>query len=391
MNRLGVAVVIALTWGAGCRDAPDDRKARAPAGPPEIPAAPATPPVISEAEARALVDAWVTAQNRGDFHAYEALYARKFSGVRRSGQQIARMNRTDWLVDRRRMFAAPMRVEIAALRVVPSRSGVTVGFEQTWSSRTYKDIGPKVMVLSREDGALRIEREEMLSSRRLPLDAPPVATTASPAPSATSFRGQPSWVVVGGGFDMDHRSDAAQAARQLIDAGVETTVVDTSLFDDLTALDFDVVLVHGAFDIRARAQAVAAGLRSRGVNARALHTGGRTSSARLVRVLGDAADPAGQARGVPVAVSLEDARGTPVGTAATVTDATGWYHVWVEVPASAVSVEVEGDFELDLEASRARGCHGWIGATVHVSSPVPVTATDVEMKPIAPFEDCCGE
>src|SRR5262249_27020631 len=55
-------------------------------------------------EVRALVDAWLAAQNRGDFAAYEKLYAQKFTGVRRSGTRTVSLDRAGWMRDRKRMF-----------------------------------------------------------------------------------------------------------------------------------------------------------------------------------------------------------------------------------------------------------------------------------------------
>ena len=40
------------------------------------------------ADARAVVQRWLEAQNQGDFAAYEKLYAPRFTGVRRSGPRV---------------------------------------------------------------------------------------------------------------------------------------------------------------------------------------------------------------------------------------------------------------------------------------------------------------
>lgn len=394
---LPAALALALTAG-GCRKVPEGARAEARGSATET-AADAGAPAISEADARALVEAWLAAQNQGNFGAYEALYARKFSGVKRSGDRIVRMNRAEWLADRKRMFARPMLVEAAELRVVASRSGVTVGFEQTWSSGAYKDTGPKVMVLSREGGAPRVEREELLASRKLLVDQPAaagggataLASDEPPARFATSFRGQAAWLVLGKGFDLDREETAVIAASQLIEQGIETTVIDSSLFAELDDADGYLVLVHGAFGTREQAEKRVAELRSRRVRVHAMYSGDRTNDKRLVRVIGQAEDPAGRTSSIPVTIRLEDANGSPVGTADSVTDLQGWYSEWIEIPASAVDVVVEGNFELDTEASEARGCHGWIDATLEVSRPVPALASEVALPPITPFEDCCGE
>src|SRR5438105_2725239 len=59
---------------------------------------------INAKEALALVERWQAAQNKGDFAAYQALYATAFRGVRRSGARVSEFDRAGWLADRERMF-----------------------------------------------------------------------------------------------------------------------------------------------------------------------------------------------------------------------------------------------------------------------------------------------
>src|SRR6476646_8105289 len=68
-------------------------------------------------EARTLVDAWLAAQNKGDFAAYEKLYAKKLTGVRRSGSRTVQLDRAGWMRDRQRMFQKPMKVSASELKV----------------------------------------------------------------------------------------------------------------------------------------------------------------------------------------------------------------------------------------------------------------------------------
>lgn len=128
------------------------------------PAAPTEPP-LDEAGVRALLDRWLSAQNGGDFKAYQELYAPRFTGVKRSGSYSKSFDRKGWLRDREGMFTRPMQVstEQVELHVTPSTARITL--QQTWASGTYRDIGPKqIVVVSTTEGP-RIAREEMLSSR----------------------------------------------------------------------------------------------------------------------------------------------------------------------------------------------------------------------------------
>jgi hypothetical protein len=123
-----------------------------------------------EEQARSLLAAWLAVQNGGDFAGYQALYAPRFEGVRRSGTRTARLDRARWMTDRERMFEKKMTVSAKDVLVVASRDGAELRFEQTWASDTYQDVGPKHMVLTLSGGALRISREEMLRSSRVPAD-----------------------------------------------------------------------------------------------------------------------------------------------------------------------------------------------------------------------------
>ncbi|MCU1279413.1 MAG: hypothetical protein JWM53_2959 [bacterium] len=127
-------------------------------------------------EASALVDAWLAAQNGGDFAAYEALYAKRFTGVRRSGARAASLDRAGWMRDRQRMFRQPMKVSISDLALAATPASARVTFTQDWESGGYHDRGPKQQVVVRDDdgggGKARIAREEMLTSTRTPSAGP---------------------------------------------------------------------------------------------------------------------------------------------------------------------------------------------------------------------------
>jgi ketosteroid isomerase-like protein len=128
-------------------------------------------------EARALVDGWLAAQNQGDFAAYDKLYAKKMTGVRRSGPRTVSLDRAGWMKDRQRMFQKPMKVTASDVRIAATPAAARVTFTQEWESGTYHDRGPKQLVVVREDGAVRIAREEMLASTRAPAAAQSAAVT----------------------------------------------------------------------------------------------------------------------------------------------------------------------------------------------------------------------
>lgn len=133
--------------------------------------------VDAQREARAVLDAWQKAQNAGDFPAYEALYAARFEGVRRSGTQVAHLDRARWMKERARMMKQKTEVTVKDVTVTALPAGAEIHFLQTWSSESYKDEGDKRIVLSRDKGKLLIVREEMLRS----------VAYASQAPATDSF------------------------------------------------------------------------------------------------------------------------------------------------------------------------------------------------------------
>ena len=146
-----------------------------PAGAPPTPAYPTAAPVAeavrplppgpAEALVRAFVDQWLSAQNDGRFDEYQGLYAKRLTGIRRSGARTVRLDRAGWMRDRAGMFKRKMLVEVADLRIEASTpSYVMVTFTQTWSSGNYRDVGPKELILVKESDALRISREELLRS-----------------------------------------------------------------------------------------------------------------------------------------------------------------------------------------------------------------------------------
>jgi hypothetical protein len=146
----------------------------------------------NEAPSAALVERWLAAQNGGDFAAYEAQYASRFTGIKRAGERTSRFDRKKWLADRKRMFSRAMKVEVADLRIEPTRGGALVTFTQTWESGSFRDVGPKQLVLVNEGKELKIAREEMLASTIAGASTEGVAFTAAqhlPVVTAEGFVG----------------------------------------------------------------------------------------------------------------------------------------------------------------------------------------------------------
>lgn len=121
-------------------------------------------PALEERGVKSLVDAWLAAQNDGDFAAYERLYAPRFTGVKRAGQRETTYDREGWLADRKSMFTRPMRVDAGKIELSVTPGGASAELEQTWSSATYRDVGVKRLVIVPTPAGARIAREEMVSS-----------------------------------------------------------------------------------------------------------------------------------------------------------------------------------------------------------------------------------
>lgn len=123
-------------------------------------------PGVDEAAARAVVTAWLAAQNDGSFTAYSALYARDFVGIRRTSDGgEKRMKRKAWLADRKKMFKRKQQVAADSLTVTVKDGTAIARFVQRWKGGGYADHGVKVLRLAPDKaGTLQITREELLSS-----------------------------------------------------------------------------------------------------------------------------------------------------------------------------------------------------------------------------------
>ncbi len=184
MRRAFCALLTIIAVGCGACEEEDptlgtERPEEVTTEPPPPVAVDAPANAIDAARVRALLESWLAAQNAGDFEAYEALYAERFEGVKRSGERTYSYDRAQWLDDRRRMFAGPMQVSAEDVRVSSASEAAVLTFEQHWSNATYSDVGEKQLVLVQVNDELRIGREEMLDSRILghgEVSAPPLAS-----------------------------------------------------------------------------------------------------------------------------------------------------------------------------------------------------------------------
>jgi len=159
---------------------------RAAADPPARPAAAAR---LDATKVGALIDAWLDAQNKGDFAAYQALYADRFGGIKRVGSRIWRFDRKGWLADRGRMFKRPMTVDAEDREVDVTGAMAVARFHQTYEQGKFKDAGEKQLVVVDTPAGPRIAREEML--RSTVLDGPG-------SPKASGFAVLDGWLVLAG-------------------------------------------------------------------------------------------------------------------------------------------------------------------------------------------------
>lgn len=167
MRRHGLVVVLVVA-AFGCKEkepeaGPGSASTPAPGQPPPVrPAAPK--PGLDQKEVAELVVRWKDAQNQGDFAAYQALYAKRMTGIKRVGARVFTFDREGWMADRGRMFKKKMEVAADEVEVAPSGQSALVRLEQTFKQGSFQDVGPKELVVVREEGGLRIAREEMLAS-----------------------------------------------------------------------------------------------------------------------------------------------------------------------------------------------------------------------------------
>lgn len=162
-------ILMILVLAVGCdQPTPEPEQSEVPPAQPtptrEPTPEPRVEPSLPEADVQAVVQTWLAAQNEGDFDRYSGVYADKFEGIKRVGARVYRFGHDDWLKDRQRMFKKKMKVAASEVKVQTNPSTAIVVFEQTWASGSYKDVGPKQLIIVKQKDGLRIAREEMLES-----------------------------------------------------------------------------------------------------------------------------------------------------------------------------------------------------------------------------------
>ena len=172
MSSKRILSLIAVVALAACSSPPPSRK-QYEAGSSGSGAAPAPRPPIAQADAQALLDTWVAAQNTGNFAAYSELYAVDFFGTKRSGKRFEQFAREGWLADRKPKFDRPLKLVATEVVITTTADLATVRFVQDWSSANFRDIGTKELTLRPVDGKLQITREEMLDSKVVDAKAVP--------------------------------------------------------------------------------------------------------------------------------------------------------------------------------------------------------------------------
>jgi hypothetical protein len=124
-------------------------------------------------EVQKLVDTWLEVQNSGNAKEYTKLYAKRMTGIKRVGPKVSQYDRQRWLTDRVPRFAKKQEVSVAEVHTALTPALARVTFVQTYATGTFKDVGRKELLIVREDGKLKIAKEEMLESKVVGSEPPP--------------------------------------------------------------------------------------------------------------------------------------------------------------------------------------------------------------------------
>lgn len=129
------------------------------------PATPASAATLDESAASAFVKRWESAQNEHDYEAYQALYAARFTGVKRVGGYTKRFDRAAWLADRKPMLKPGVSVAVSDVKISGTPSAVRVVLIQEFTAPGFRDKGQKELFLAGSASGFAISREEMLESQ----------------------------------------------------------------------------------------------------------------------------------------------------------------------------------------------------------------------------------
>jgi len=120
---------------------------------------------LSEADVKAFIERWQSAQNTRDFEAYSRSYGERFMGLKRVGTYSKRFDRAGWLADRKPMFDAGAQVKVSDVELVAAAGATRATFTQEFTSGTFRDVGQKELFLVAVPGGISITKEEMLDSK----------------------------------------------------------------------------------------------------------------------------------------------------------------------------------------------------------------------------------
>ncbi len=164
-----LAALLILSLGCDKKDAPEpDRSPNRPS----VPATPVEPesatyPELTREGVESTLETWLDAQNEGDFVSYMDTYAPSMIGINRAQEQRIEYNRAGWEKERSRIFEREMAVEISNIEIRVGETVAVIDFEQTSTSGSFKDTGPRRLVLESTQAGPRIIREEILAPTRL--------------------------------------------------------------------------------------------------------------------------------------------------------------------------------------------------------------------------------
>ncbi len=176
MTRIAIAVV-GMWLAASCGQKPAEQtpKVAEPVAPPTAKPTvqtkrvaivePKPAPTLPVKPVRAVLDAWLAAQNGGDFKAYERLFASDFKGVLRVGTKAKAMDRAAWMKSRRRMFKSKMKVATKGIAFQSGTDRTTILFTQHFQRGSFEDKGSKEIVVAKRSNRYLIVSERMLDSK----------------------------------------------------------------------------------------------------------------------------------------------------------------------------------------------------------------------------------